>query len=192
MESNHEIASETRQQKRTLALVLTLNVLLAMALAVGGVFADSSGLIANALDNASDAAVYGISLFAIGRAPAWKSGAAAISGVLLIVFAFGVLADTARRYFEGSHPIGPAMIGFAIVAAIINLICLRLLTKLRSNDVNVAAARTFSFNDFVSNGGILVSGVLVLWLGQRWPDLVAGLAGGVAILRDAWKVRKRA
>ena len=54
------------------------------------------------------------------------------------------------------------------------------------------AAETFSFNDFASNGGILIAGGLVLWLGQAWPDLVVGvlvaaiaLKGGIDILRDA-------
>ena len=59
-------------------------------------------------------------------------------------------------------------------------------------DVNMRAATTFSFNDFISNGGILVGGGLVLWLGQNWPDLVVavGIAviafkGGIEILHDA-------
>ena len=54
------------------------------------------------------------------------------------------------------------------------------------------AAETFSFNDFASNGGILVAGGLVMVLNQAWPDLVVGLIvaaiavkGGIDILRDA-------
>lgn len=54
------------------------------------------------------------------------------------------------------------------------------------------AAETFSLNDFSSNGGILIAGIAVAWTGQRWPDLLIGLAvatiaakGGVEILRDA-------
>ncbi|RRB96345.1 cation transporter, partial [Escherichia coli] len=46
--------------------------------------------------------------------------------------------------------------------------------------------------DFISNGGILIAGALVLWLGTNWPDLLVGLAtaliaikGGIEILRDA-------
>jgi Co/Zn/Cd efflux system component len=71
-----------------------------------------------------------------------------------------------------------------------------LIRRQHSGDVNMKAAETFSFNDFASNGGILVAGALVLWLGQAWPDLVVGvlvaaiaLKGGVDILRDAAKDR---
>jgi Co/Zn/Cd efflux system component len=190
------IEATTSEQRSTLAIVLALNVGLAIALAIGGTVADSSGLIANALDNASDAAVYALSLFAIGRSMGWKRAAATASGILLVIFSLGVLGDTARRYLTGSEPIGAAMMGLAVVAAIINLACVRLLSRLRNSDVNVDAARTFSFNDFIANGGILVAGGLVLWTGERWPDLLVGLAvsvvamkGGVEILLSARRAR---
>jgi Co/Zn/Cd efflux system component len=54
------------------------------------------------------------------------------------------------------------------------------------------AAETFSFNDFASNGGILIAGGLVMWLRQPWPDLVVGAIvaliaakGGLEILEVA-------
>jgi Co/Zn/Cd efflux system component len=99
-----------------------------------------------------------------------------------------VLGDSARRYLTGSDPIGAAMMGFAVLAALINLLCLRLLTRLKTGDINVEAARTFSFNDFVSNGGILIAGALVLWTGERWPDLVVGLAVTAVALKGAWEI----
>ena len=183
---------DDRQQRRTLLTVLGLNAGLAAALGIGGVSADSSALLANALDNASDAAVYLISFLAIGRAGTWKRGAARASGIMLLVFAVGVLVDAVRRVITGTEPIGPTMMGLALVAAVVNLICLQLIRRQHSGDVNMKAAETFSFNDFASNGGILVAGGLVLWLDQAWPDLVVGvlvaaiaIKGGVEILRDA-------
>ncbi|WP_420477610.1 cation transporter [Brevundimonas sp. FT23028] len=183
---------DDRRQRRTLLTVLGLNAGLAAALGIGGVSADSSALLANALDNASDAAVYLISFLAIGRAGTWKRGAARASGIMLLVFAAGVLVDAVRRVITGTEPIGPTMMALALVAAVVNLICLQLIRRQHSGDVNMKAAETFSFNDFASNGGILVAGGLVLWLDQAWPDLVVGvlvaaiaIKGGVEILRDA-------
>lgn len=179
-------------QRRTLLAVLFLNAALFVGLGVGGLVADSSALLANALDNASDAAVYLISFLAVGRALVWKTRAARASGVMLLVFAAGVLLDVLRRMVMGTEPIGWTMMGMAVIAAIVNLVCLELIRRQRSDDVNMKAAETFSFNDFASNGGILVAGGLVLWLDQSWPDLlvgviVAGIAvkGGIEILRDA-------
>ena len=187
-----ERTPENRKQRLTLLVVLVLNALLFLGLGAGGLLADSSALLANAVDNGSDSAVYLISLIAIGRAIAWKQGAARLSGILLLVFAAGVLIDVGRRWWFGTEPVGWTMMGLALVAAVVNLVCLMLLRRDKSGDVNMEAAETFSLNDFVSNGGILVAGALVMWLDQAWPDLVVGVLvaaiavkGGVEILRSA-------
>ena len=60
-------------QRRTLLVVLILNAALFVGLGIGGLLADSSALLANALDNASDSAVYLISFLAVGRALIWKT-----------------------------------------------------------------------------------------------------------------------
>ena len=185
-------SSEDHQQRRTLLVVLILNVLLFVGLGLGGILADSSALLANAVDNGADSVVYLISFLAVGRALSWKKGAARLSGVLLLVFAAGVVVDVGRRWWFGAEPVGWTMMGLALLAAIVNLICLVLLRRVTSDDVNMDAAETFSLNDFAANGGILVAGGLVLWLDQAWPDLVVGLMvaalaikGGVGILRNA-------
>ena len=152
----------------------------------------SSALIANGVDNLSDAAVYALSPLALTRGDRWKTRAALVSGVMLLVFAGGVMLDVGRRYFEGSDPIDPMMMIMAAIAGVVNYLCLRLLQRLEKPDVNLRAATTFSFNDSISNGGILVASVLVIWLGSNWPDLMVGFAtaliaikGGIEILRDA-------
>lgn len=190
--SEERLSLDTTEKRRTLWIVLLLNIALAAGFGVSGLLADSSALVANGLDNASDALVYVISLLALTRSDAWKRGAARASGVLLLLFAVGVLLDTGRRYLTGSEPIGPTMIAMAVAGAVVNGVCLWLLRRLEEPDVNLRAATTFSLNDFISNGGIVVAGGVVLWTGSNWPDLVVGAAvaaiairGGVEILKDA-------
>ncbi|QLQ14093.1 MAG: cation transporter [Brevundimonas sp.] len=180
--------AQDQRQRGTLLLVLVLNFGLFLALGVAGWLADSSALLANAADNASDSAVYLISFLAVGRAPRWKKTAATMSGVLLLLFAIGVLADVGRRWLMGTEPIGPTMMVMALAAALVNLWCLKLLQKVDSDDVNMRAAETFSFNDFVSNGGILVAGGLVLWLGQAWPDLIVGALVAAMAAKGAFEI----
>lgn len=194
--SEDSLAIDTAEKRRALWIVLLLNMGLAIGFGITGALADSSALIANGLDNASDAIVYVISLLALTRSDAWKRGAAQISGILLLTFAAGVILDTVRRYLAGSEPIGPTMITMAVIGAVVNAVCLWLLKRLREPDVNLRAATTFSFNDFVSNGGIVLAGLAVLWTGKNWPDLVVGAAvaaiaikGGLEILRDARATR---
>ncbi|MFM1959299.1 MAG: hypothetical protein RL588_816 [Pseudomonadota bacterium] len=187
-----ELSAQDQAQRRTLLVVLILNALLFVGLGVGGLLADSSALIANAADNASDSLVYLLSFLAVGRGVHWKRRAARLSGILLLVFAGLVILDVGRRWLFGAEPFGVTMMAMALVAAAINLLCLILIRRAQSDDVNMRAAETFSFNDFASNGGILVAGGLVMWLDQAWPDLVVGVIvafiavkGGLEILEDA-------
>ena len=186
------LSVEEAAQRRTLLWVLLLNAGLAAGLLAAGLVADSSALLANALDNASDAVVYGISYYAVSGSSRRKAAAATLSGVLLIALSVGVAADVVRRFGVGAEPLGPAMIGMALVATAVNTLCLKLLARNSRGDVNLRAAWTFSINDFLSNLGIVAAGVLVSLLGRTWPDLAIGLAiagvaayGGVEILRDA-------
>lgn len=189
MSGNH--SDTDHLQKRVLLTVLVLNFGLFVVLGIGGLMANSSALLANAVDNASDAAVYLLSFLAVGRAIIWKQRAARASGIMLLIVAAMVLIDAVRRFIYGSDPAAWTMIVLALVAAVINLICLELIRRQNSDDVNMKAAETFSFNDFASNGGILVAGGLVMWLDQSWPDLVVGiivaaiaLKGGLDILKS--------
>src|SRR5690606_42052244 len=159
------------EKRRALWIVLWLNVAIAAGFFVVAYIGDSNALLANGLDNSSDAAVYALSLLALTRSRTWKRGAARFSGVMLLIFGVGVVADAVRRFIEGSEPGGLAMLGMAAVAAVVNIISLRLLKKLKHNDVNLRAATTFSFNDFVANGGIILAGIVVLLTGANWPDL---------------------
>lgn len=192
MSGEGELKIDSVEKRRTLWIVLWLNVAIAIGFFVTGVIGDSNSLIANGLDNSSDAIVYGLSLLALTRSRTWKRGAARFSGIMLLVFAGGVVLDAIRRFLEGSEPVGVMMMVMAAVAAVVNLLSLYLLKKLQNRDVNLRAATTFSFNDFVANGGIIIAGIIVLLTGANWPDLVVGIAvaciavyGGIKILRDA-------
>lgn len=185
------------EQRKVLLWVLLLNAGLAIGLLTGGLAADSSSLIANALDNASDAVAYAVSFFAVTRGARWKAVAAAITGVMLLVLAIGVAVDAVMRFWAGSEPLGMTMLVLAIIAAAINYGCIKLLRSHRREDVNLRAAWTMSVNDFVSNFGIFVAGGLVLVLGANWPDLAVALCiaamaacGGIDTLRDAARSRR--
>ena len=192
------MSDDPARQKSILRQVLLWNLGLFGGLGVAGWVADSSALTANAVDNASDAAVYLISYLAIDRQPAWKRWAAMLSGIMLLLFACFVLADVVRRWLGDAEPVGMTMMVQALVAAGINLWCLVLLRRIQSDDVNMQAAETFSFNDFISNGGVLIAGGLVLWIGSPWPDLIAGalialvaIVGGIGILRSVRADKKQ-
>ncbi|GGI93449.1 cation transporter [Deinococcus wulumuqiensis] len=188
----HNLDASQAADRRILWLVLLINLGQALAGAGVGVWASSTALIGAALDNLADASVYGVSLYAVGRAATIKVRAARLSGWLLIGLAVVLFVEVLRRFFGGEEPIGPAMMAMAAVNAALNLVCLRLLRRHRGEDVNFKASAIFTSNDSIVNLAIVLSGALVLWLDSNLPDLVLGLVvsaiaanGGREILSEA-------
>lgn len=104
-----------------------------------------------------------------------------------------LLVEVLRRFFGGEAPIGSAMMAMAAANMVVNLVCLRLLSRRRRDaDVNVRASVIFTGNDTIVNLGIIVSAGLVMWLDSNMPDLLLGVVvvgvvahGGKEILEDA-------
>ncbi|MFY9513669.1 MAG: cation transporter [Rubrivivax sp.] len=190
-EGRHLDASQAAD-RRILLLVLLINLGQCVAGVGVGIWASSTALVGAALDNLADASVYGVSLYAVGRAAGIKVRAARLSGWLLIGLALMLLVEVLRRFFGGEPPVGPAMMAMAAVNAALNLVCLRLLKRHRGEDVNFKASAIFTSNDSLVNLAIVLTGALVMWWGSNLPDLVLGLVvsavaanGGREILAEA-------
>lgn len=184
------VAPDDAGEARTLRLVLAINLAMFGVELVAGLLAESSGLIADSLDMLADATVYGLGLFAVGKAARLKLRAARVAGLLQGVLALGVLADVVRRLAVGSAPEAPAMIGVSLVALAANAACLVLLAGHRQGGAHMKASWIFTSTDVLANAGVIVAGGLVAWTGSRLPDLAIGtavcmvlLAGAVRILR---------
>lgn len=179
-------------ERRTLGVVLAINITMFLVEFSWGWRAGSSGLLADSLDMLADAVVYGLSLLAVGRSLKRQRRAAALSGWLQISLAVGVLADVMRRFLGGREPLSGAMMGIGVLALIANVICLVLVRRHRGGGAHMRASVIFSTNDTVANLGVIVAGLLVAWSGSALPDLIIGTAisllvlrGGQQILRDA-------
>ena len=71
------------------------------------------------------------------------------------------------------------------VALIANISCLILIHKHRSGEVHMRASWIFSTNDVIANIGVIISGLMVMWLDTYWPDLVIGGLIALVILNGA-------
>ncbi len=179
-------------QKRVLRLLFLINFSMFMIELAVGIIAQSTGVLADSLDMLADALVYGISLFAVGKAAAAKVHAARLSGFFQIAIALGMAVDIIRRALLGSEPASVLMLVISTVALAANIYCLRLIGRHRDGGVHMRASWIFSKNDVLANVGVIVAALLIATTGSRWPDIVIGgiitlfvLRGGFAILKDA-------
>ena len=177
---------------RILRVALLLNATMFVVGVVAGILGESTSLIADALDMLADASAYAIALVAVGRSARFKSGAAGLSGSVLLVLGIGVLADVARRAFVGSEPESLVMIGIACVSLAVNATVLRMLVRFREGEVHLRATWIFTRVDVIANIGVIASGLLVLLTGSRYPDLVVGAAIGIYVVREALEILREA
>jgi cation transport ATPase len=176
------------QEASTLRLLLAINGLMFFIEFGVGWWAQSAGLIADSLDMFADAAVYGLSLYAVGRTVSLKLRAAHLSGWFQMVLAFGVLAEVVRRFLFGSDPESPLMIGMAMVALVANVSCLWLISRNRESGAHMKASWIFSANDVLANLGVIVAGILVAWTSSPYPDLIIGTLIGLVVLSGARRI----
>lgn len=176
------------EQRRTLQIVLAINAAMFVAEFTAGLIAGSAALMADSVDMAGDAFVYGLSIYALSRSDRWKGGAALAKGVIILAFGLGVALDIAIKLRSGIPPSSGLMLAFGGIALGANLTCLRLLWQFRAHDVNMASTFECSRNDVLSNLGVLAAAAAVALTASPWPDLIVGAAIALLFLRSAARV----
>ncbi|MGK7371036.1 MAG: cation transporter, partial [Candidatus Halalkalibacterium sp. M3_1C_030] len=177
--------------KKILWWVLGINAVFFIIEMTAGWLVNSMGLIADSLDMLADASVYGLSLFAVGRAVSRKKKVAKISGYLQMGLASLGFLEVLRRFMGvGETPLFQWMIIIASVALIANLVTLWLINKAKSKEAHMRASSIFTSNDIIVNSGVITAGILVYFTGSKWPDLMIGAVvfcfvmwGAIRILR---------
>ncbi|QBY05911.1 cation transporter [Thalassotalea sp. HSM 43] len=183
-----EVELKDNQQKTVLYWLLAINAIMFVFEIGFGWISESTALIADSLDMLADAIVYAIALYAVGKSIKHKANAALVSGYCQLALGVLILLDIGRRLYGESEPHSWFMISIGMVALVANVICLILIRKHNNDDVHMRASWIFSANDVIANLGVIIAGVLVMTLEQRWPDIVIGSIISVLILRGAYLI----
>ena len=192
--SDKECAIEVlkARQSTTLKIVLLINAVMFVVELASGLLAKSTALLSDSLDNLGDAATYGLSLYAVSRSPRAKAKVALFKGALIMTAGVFVLIQLGYRIARPEVPVFETMGIVSLLALAANAVCLALLWKHRTEDVNMSSVWQCSRNDIASNLAVFVAAGGV-WLARSpWPDLVVGLALAALFLRSAVRVIKDA
>jgi Co/Zn/Cd efflux system component len=137
--------------------------------------------------------VYALALFAVGGALATKKRVARFAGYFQIVLALIGFLEVVRRFIGAEQmPNFQTMIVVSSIALVANVVCLILLQSIRSNEAHIKASMIFTSNDVIINTGVIVAGVLVLYLNSSYPDLIIGGIVFLIVARGAWRILKLA
>ena len=180
------------RQGRTLRIVLAINVMLFLVELGAGIVASSTSLMADSLDSLGDALVYAFSLYVLFRSERWRAGAALLKGLIMMGFGLAIAGALVVRALAPVVPVAEMIGGFGLFALACNLTCLILLTRHRSDDINMKSVWLCSRNDIIANGGVLLAAGGVAATGSMWPDYIIGAIIAVIFLHSAFDVVSQA
>ncbi|HYL88859.1 MAG TPA: cation transporter [Burkholderiales bacterium] len=169
---------------------MAINAVMFVVELAAGLMAGSTALLSDSLDNLGDALTYGLSIYAISKDAKSKAKVALFKGLLILLAALFVLAQVGYRALYGATPIFEAMGVVSLLALVANSVCLGLLWKHRTADVNMSSVWECSRNDIAGNIAVFVASGAVWLTGTRWPDLVVGLLLSIWLLLSSVRVLK--
>jgi len=144
--------------------------------------ADSSALMADAVDFLGDSANYAVSLVALAAGSRWRSRVALAKGWTMAVYGVLVLAVCAWNVWRGAGPQPLTMAAIAVLALAVNVGVAFLLYAFRDGDANMRSVWLCSRNDAIGNAAVLLAAGGVFGTGTIWPDVgVAALLGTLAL-----------
>ncbi|MFY3385060.1 cation transporter [Paracidovorax sp. MALMAid1276] len=188
----HATANPDPRYRRILWIALFVNAAMFLIEIGAGASAGSAALLADSIDFLGDAANYGLSLWVLGMALAWRARAAWVKGASMLAFGAFVVGRVAWGAWQGQAPEPYTMGAVGLLALAANLGVAALLYAWREGDANMRGVWLCTRNDVLGNLAIMGAALGVLGTGTVWPDLVvaaimAGLAisGGWSVVQDA-------
>ncbi len=178
--------------RRVLWIALGVNAAM-FAVEVGaGVAAGSVALQADALDFLGDAANYGLSLFVLTMALAWRARAALAKGASMGLFGLWVIGVTLFNAITATVPNAATMGAVGALALIANVGVAVLLYRYRNGDANMRSVWLCTRNDAIGNVAVMAAAVGVFGTQTGWPDIVVAVAMASLALAAAFEVIRSA
>ena len=169
-----ELIALRKSHGRVLWIVLTINAVMFIVEGLAGIKANSTSLLADALDMLGDSLVYGFSLFVLARSSRWQAAASLVKGGFMLTFGFGVMAEAIHKVLHPAIPSVETMGIVGVVALAANLVCFFLLNRHRADNFNMSSTWLCSRNDLIANIGVLLAAAGSYLLASRWPDIIVG------------------
>ena len=180
------------RQRRTLLIVLGINIVTFLLMVAAAIHARSSSLLSGGLDNFGDAVTYALSLAVVGASQRAKAKVAMVKAALILAAAITVAVQIGWRLTHPAMPLFETIGMAALLNLGANAFCLYLLSPYRHGDVNMASAWECSRNDVWEGFAVLTAAAGVWAFGAGWPDLIIAAALLLMFSRSALRVFRAA
>lgn len=177
--------------RRILWIALIVNAGMFVVEALAGVNAESVSLLADATDFLGDAANYGISLYVLRLAIAWRARAALFKAASMGLFGLWVIGQAIYNAVFAASPDPMVMGVIGIIAFAANLAVAILLYRYREGDANMRSVWLCTRNDAIGNLAVLLAASGVFVTGTLWPDIAVAAIMAILALQAAVSVLRQ-
>jgi cobalt-zinc-cadmium efflux system protein len=196
--AGHSHGNEAGERRLTIALLILGSFTLIEAL--GGYFANSIALLAEAAHMLADSASLLLAIIAIrvGRRPAslrrtyghrrYQPLAAFVNGQLLLLLTVWVVYEAVLRLMTRPEVNGRLMLGIALIGGAANLVAFLALAGARS--LNERGARAHVLSDLLGSAAASAAAIVILATGWSVADPLLSLVVSALIFRSAWALTR--
>jgi cobalt-zinc-cadmium efflux system protein len=201
----HGLAPTTGQRHaKRLAIALALTLAITVVEVIGGLWAGSLALIADAAHMLTDAAGLALALFAIRFAarpatPQKTYGylraeilSALINAVVLLLLSAYILYEAYERVVSPPEIKTGVMLIVAVIGLAANFVSMRLLASGADESLNVKGAYFEVFSDMLGSLGVIIAALVVMTTGWTLADPIIAAAIGLFIVPRTWSLLKQA
>jgi cobalt-zinc-cadmium efflux system protein len=183
-----------------LKFALGLTFVYMLAEAIGGWFANSLALLADAGHMLTDVGALSLTLFAIwfaGRPATSRKTygyyrleilAAFVNGIFLVLLSFGIVYEAIQRWWTTPEVAGAQLTVIASGGLIVNVVAAYLLHSDHKHDMNVRGAFLHIVGDLLGSVAAIVAGVLILAFGWLWADALVSILISAIIIVGAGRL----
>ena len=155
-----------------------------------GLIMNSASLLSDAANNSGDAFILGSSLLVLSSNNFVKNRLALVKGVIMVAFSLWAFYHVYLGFIGKSVLSGGVITFVGIISLIGNTSVALMMHRHHHKDINFKSAFICCRNDAIASAGIILAGVLVIFTGSFWPDVIIGaiiasvvFSGGIKIIR---------
>ena len=197
---SHNHSTEVKSKRFVISLALT--GLIFFAEFFGGLWTGSLALLSDSAHVFMDAFALGLSYLAL-RAAALPANekhtygyhrmqvlAALFNGATLFLIAFEILREAWDRFKNPEPVLAKPMLVIAVIGLIVNLIVAFVLREHDHEDLNTRSAFLHVIGDALASVGVIVVGIVLLFVNWTWLDPLVSVLIGLLILVSSGRVLK--
>jgi cobalt-zinc-cadmium efflux system protein len=200
MNHNHAHHSKTKTGRENLRLALAITGSWFVIELVGGLYANSLALLADAAHMLTDLAALGLSLFAlkISKRPATHSKtfgylraeilAALANGIFLILIAIYIFYESYQRFRMPEEVKSVPMLVVAATGLVANIATAALLFRSRHENLNLRGAFLHVVGDTLGSVGAILAGVLIFLRQWYMADPIVSAVVAALVLYSSWEL----